>query len=192
MPMKATQLLSALAVLLLGATGGAAMEEELPMLGQDAIARPPAHQAIVSPDQSHILVLQSQPGERPQRSVATLYRANGTLCQPQWSQSLPQEYGPRFVLVADAGYTVLLDEWINVASNYAVMVLDPTGQVVRQHSFDAVATVLRTPRANIVEAARYGWWISTAPILSRDGQSVQVSTAGRRLRIRVTDGRLSL
>jgi hypothetical protein len=192
MLMKVTPLLGTLAVLLLGATGGAAVGEELPMLGEDAIARPPAHQAIVSPNQSHILVLQSQTGERPQHSIATLYKADGTLCQPQWSQSLPQEYGPRFVLVADDGYTVLLDEWINVASDYAVMVLDPAGQVVSRHSFDAVAAVLRTSRADIVEAARYGWWISSAPILSRDGQAVQVNTAGKRLRIRLTDGRLSL
>ncbi|MBD2260054.1 hypothetical protein [Pseudanabaena sp. FACHB-2040] len=185
-------LLGTLTLLLGSASSPSAAAEEMPMLSEDAIARPPAHQAIVSPDQTHILVLQSGANDTPQTLTATLYSASGSLCQPQWTQTLPQEYGPRFVLVSDLGYTVLLDEWINVASDYAVMVLNPDGQRVAQHSFDEVAAVLQTPRAEIVEKARYGWWISSAPMLSRNDQTVQVDTAGKRLHIGTTDGRLSL
>ncbi|MBD0337247.1 MAG: hypothetical protein ICV62_17305, partial [Cyanobacteria bacterium Co-bin13] len=119
--MKAAQLLGTLALLLLGPAGlPSAAAEEMPMVSDDAIARPPAHQAVVSPGQTHILVLQSEADGSSQSLMATLYRANGSLCEPQWSRPLPQEYGPRFTLVTDQGYTILLDEWINVASDYAV------------------------------------------------------------------------
>lgn len=186
----------------LDASAGLASEETGPMpedtlgdawdeeTGGDAIARPPAQQVITSPNGSHILVLRAPENSADKRLVATFYTVSENLCQPQWSQTLPQEYGPRFVLVNDQGYTVLLDEWINVASSYAVMVLDPSGQVVAQHSFDQVASLLRVPRADVVEQARFGWWISAAPTLNRSGTTVRVPTAGRQLQITVATGQL--
>lgn len=183
--------LGTLALLLLGMVSLAGEETSLGV-GEDAIAPPPQHQTILSPEKTHILVLQAAEDWSLKQLTATLYEVNDTACQPLWSQVLPQEYGPRFVLVTNQGHTVLLDEWINVASNYAVMVLNAAGQTVAQHGFDAVAQVLQVPRSDIVERARHGWWITREPTLSRDGQTVEVGAAGKRLHITVSNGQLLL
>lgn len=191
----------------LGKSAGFASEETGQMLGDalgdaqedvgtaetggDAIARPPAHQVITSPSGNRILVLQAPQNWADKRFTATSYTVSESLCQAQWSQTLPQEYGPRFTLMNDQGYLVLLDEWVNVASDYAVMVVDPEGQVVAQHSFDQVAALLRVPRSEVVERARFGWWISGEPALNRSGTTVQVAAGGRRLQVTMATGQLS-
>lgn len=171
---------------------GAVAGENLPLLSNDAIARPPVHQEVVSPNGSYILILTAPENWASKQVDATLYSAEETLCQPLWSKTLPQEYGPRFALVNDQGQVAMLDEWINVASPHAVMVLNSTGQIVTQHGFEDLATRLQISRADIVEAARFGWWISSAPTLSHNGQTVQVRTAGKQLRIDLETGALSL
>ncbi|HEY9879540.1 MAG TPA: hypothetical protein V6D29_13875 [Leptolyngbyaceae cyanobacterium] len=166
--------------------------DNLPMLSNDAIARPPVHQERASPSGSHILILTAPENWATKQVDATLYNAQGQICQPLWSKTLPQEYGPRFALVSDQGQVVLIDEWINVASSYAVMLLDASGQVVAQHSFDDLADRLQMSRADIVDAAQFGWWVSRAPSLSRNGNTVQVGTAGKQLKINLETGDLSL
>ncbi|HEY9761255.1 MAG TPA: hypothetical protein V6D07_01955 [Trichocoleus sp.] len=192
--------LASLAVLLLapwGMAGALPGEASSTMLSNDAIARPPAHQEVVSPNGSYILIL-AAPVNRDtmtwdtKQVDATLYSTQGTLCQPLWSKTLPQEYGPRFALVNDQGQVALLDEWINVASPHAVMVMNSTGKVVAQHGFEDLAARLQVSRADIVDAARFGWWISRAPALIRNGEMVQVSTAGKQLKIDLETGALSL
>ncbi|MEM8810103.1 MAG: hypothetical protein AAGF01_29135, partial [Cyanobacteria bacterium P01_G01_bin.38] len=108
-----------------------------------------------------------------------------------WQQPLPQEYGPRFVSVGAEGEVLLLDEYINVASPYAVMVMDLSGEVVAQHSFDDVQAVVDIPRAEMVEQAETGWWISASPEWEGDAQ-VSVATSGKTLVIDLTNGQLSL
>lgn len=162
------------------------------LISEDVIARPPLHQEMVSPRGTYILILRGDPDWATKQLTATLYRVSDRLCEPQWTQTLPQEYGPRFVIVNDQGQIALLDEWINVASPYAVMVLDAQGNPVQQFHFDQVAAQLGVPRADIVEAARYGWWITEPPTLREDGQTVQVKTAGKVLDIDLSSGQLSV
>lgn len=161
------------------------------MLSQDAIPRPPARQVITSPQDAYILLLQAPADWQRKQVTATLYAATSDRCQPVWSQTLPHEYGPRYALVTDRGQVVLLDEWINVASPYAVTVLGPTGETVAQHSFDQVAAVLAVSRADLVDQAATGWWISAPPSLSRDGEMVRVAAGSDRLEINVATGELS-
>lgn len=182
-------LTAGLSALLLSASPSPALPAEA-QLADDAIDLPPVHQIVTSPNQAFLLVLQSPDGWATPQPVAALYSLDQRQCQRLWQRSLPQSYGPRFALVTDSGTTLLLDEWINVASDYAVVLLDPAGQLIAQHSFDQVAAVLQVPRAEIVERSRFGWWIGAAPSLQADGQQAEVAAAGQRLLIGLEDGQL--
>lgn len=162
-----------------------------PMLSEDAISLPPTRQVILSPQETYILLLQAPVDWQSKQVTATLFEATSDRCQPVWSQTLPHEYGPRYALVNDRGQVVLLDEWINVASPYAITVISPTGDTVAQYSFDQVAAVLAVSRADLVDQAATGWWISAPPTLSRDGDTVRVAAGSDRLEINLATGALS-
>ncbi len=53
-------------------------------------------------------------------ALAELQLRLGSELKPLWHKVLPQEHGPRHVLVLDSGAVVLMDEWINVPSRHAV------------------------------------------------------------------------
>lgn len=179
------------ALLLLSASPSSAAQAEA-QLADDAIDLPPVHQVVTSPNQLFLLVLQSPDGWATPQPTAALYSLDDRQCQRLWQRSLPQSYGPRFALVSNSGTTLLLDEWINVASDYAVFLLDPAGQLIAQHSFDQVAAMLPLSRAEIVERSRFGWWIAATPVLLTDGQQAQVDTAGQHLLIDLDNGQLRL
>lgn len=156
----------------------------------DAIARPPDRQVVASPRQDYILILQTPDEWASKRVEATLYEATDDRCQPRWSQALPHEYGPRYALVSDQGQVTLLDEWINVASDYAVMVLGVDGEEIARYDFEAMRQAVDMPVDVVVERAQTGWWISAEPRLSPDGEQVRVAIGGKTLRIDLSTGQL--
>ena len=156
----------------------------------DAIARPPDHQVVASPGQDYILILQTPDEWASKRVEATLYEATDDRCQPRWSQALPHEYGPRYALISDQGQVTLLDEWINVASDYAVMVLGVDGEEIARYDFEAMRQAVDMPVDVVVERAQTGWWISAEPRLSPDGEQVRVAIGGKTLRIDLSTGQL--
>jgi hypothetical protein len=94
--------------------------------------------------------------------------------------------------VSDKGEVVLLDEWANIRSRYAVVILDVANQLVAQHDFDTIQKVLSVPTATVVRMARHGWWIMSPPVLESLRERVIVETAGKMLSIRLSDGHMSL
>ncbi|MGB3308246.1 MAG: hypothetical protein WBG32_03490 [Nodosilinea sp.] len=167
------------------------LSQASPMLGQDAIPYPPLLRHEVSPAGTYHLVLtleQAAAGTR--RTTASLFEMTGDRCQQIWSQPLPHSYGPRLALVTDAGTVVLLDEWINVASPYAIVVMGPDGEVEAQHSFDDIVGVTGQSRAEVVEQAAQGFWIAGEPEIANDGSQVLIPAAGGQISLDLATGEL--
>lgn len=162
------------------------------MLGRDAIPYPPLLRHEVSPAGTYHLVLtleQDSSGSR--RTTASLFETMGDRCQQVWSHRLLHSYGPRLGLVNDRGTVVLLDEWINVASPYAIVVMGPDGEVKAQHSFDDIVAVTGQSRAEVVEQAAQGFWLAGNPTLNRNGTQVSIPAAGGQLTLDLATGDLS-
>jgi hypothetical protein len=171
-----------------GASGGAA-----PKVVRDVISRPPSPRQFVSPSGRFRLVLQLAQPERPPRVDARLLDDRGAAPgQPVWQQQLPHEWGPRTALVTDEGRVVLIDEWINVASRRALTLIDAHGKTQVVHSAEQVFKLLAVPRRSIADAATAGVWRTGEPLLSADGQSVEIRSAGRKLRLATASGQLTL
>ena len=160
------------------------------MIAQDAIPHPPQLRHIVSPNGSYHLTLIAHLEDSFPRTRATLSQNLPDRCQQVWAQILPQNYGPRLALVTDRGDTLLLDEWINVASPYAIVMLDASGEIVGQYSFDDIVAISGRTRASVVERAQQGFWIAGEPTL-KPPNLVEVPTAGATLAINLTTGEIS-
>ena len=87
---------------------------------------------------------------------------------------------------------MLFDEWINKISSKAIVLLDTTGEIVAQRSFDDIAlgpwggAVAATPRA------KHGAWMSSKPRTTFDGSQVSVEAGGKTLVISWSDGALGI
>ena len=162
------------------------------MAAEDRVITPPLREEFASPDQRYVFELSTPDNWRSGKSVGRLLEGNGASRRVLWTRPLPHQFRPRYVLVGDTGNVLLVDEWANVKSRFAVMVLDRQNQLVAQHDFEAVRKVLDLPVAQVVGKARLGWWIVSGPTLEASGGTAVVETAGKRLRIRIADGNLSL
>jgi len=162
---------------------------EAVMVARDAIPRPSQLRYIQSPGGHFHLVLTAVPEAGARSVTAALYENKAEHCQLVWNQPIPQEYGPRYALVTEKGQTLFLDEWINVASPYAIVVIDKAGSTVAQYGFDDVVGVTGSPRADIVAQAQQGFWLGGEPVLLSHHQ-VAVPTAGGRLTIDLKTGEL--
>ncbi|MBE9156500.1 hypothetical protein IQ265_06605 [Nodosilinea sp. LEGE 06152] len=167
------------------------LSQSQPMLGRDAIPYPPLLRHESSPAGTYHLVLTlEQDATGARRTTASLFETMGDRCQQVWARRLPHSYGPRLGLVTDRGIVVLLDEWINVASSYALVVMGPDGEVKAQHSFDDIVAVTDQSRAEVVEQAAQGFWLAGNPVINRGGSQVSIPTAGGRLTLDLTTGNL--
>lgn len=173
-------------------TGFVLLAQSPPVLGQDAIPYPPILRHETSPAGNYHLILtlgKDAAGRR--HSTASLFEALGDRCQQVWSDILPHSYGPRLGLVNDSGTVVLLDEWINVASPYAIVLMGADGEVKAQHSFDDIVAVTDQSRAEVVEQAAQGFWLAGRPALNRSGSQVSIPAAGGQLTLDLATGDLS-
>jgi hypothetical protein len=160
------------------------------MLSNDAIPRPPLLRDIPSPTETFHLVLTTSDADNRQVVTAHLFAVTADQCQRLWAQALPHEYGPRFALVTDRGSTLLLDEWINVASDYAIRLLDRQGETIAQYSFDDIVAVTERHRADVVALASQGFWLSGEPSLAPSGDLAIVPAAHGTLMVDLTNGEL--
>lgn len=152
----------------------------------DRLALPPERQS--TSNGAYRLEIVGETGWLPPTPTATLYNDNALL----WQKQLPHQYGPRFALVGAGGQVVLLDEYINVASSYAIALIDPTGKEIITYSFDDIQTFLQDiSRAELTRQAASGWWISNQPQLDETAQNALVETGGTTLQINLTTGELS-
>lgn len=157
------------------------------MVAQDAIPRPPRLRHFADPNGHYHLIVNTGIDGDAKQSTATLFASTEDRCQSIWTRVLPQEYGPRLALVSTTGHTLMVDEWINVASPYAIMVLDAAGDLLAQYGFDDIVTITGSTRADVVAQAEEGFWLSGDPVLQPTGEVV-IPTAGGRLTISMNDG----
>lgn len=176
-----------------GCEAGPASTPSAPAAGTaDRITLPDTRREFASPSGRVVFVVSTRDGWASPRATGELFSVRGPGRTLLWSRELPQQFGPRFVLLDDLGTVLLLDEWINVRSPSAVLLIDRTGRIVAQHGTDAVQAALQVPMADVVRMARHGWWISAPPRLEPAGGSAEVETAGKLVRIRLRDGQLSV
>jgi hypothetical protein len=157
----------------------------------DRITLPPTSREFTSPSGKFVFVVSTKDSWKSRRATGELFSA-GSNRMLLWSRELPQEFGPRFALVNDQGTLLMLDEWINVNTQYAILVVDRDNKQVAQHSTDAVQLTLQVPMNQVVQMAAHGWWIQAAPTLVPTGDTALVRTAGKLLAIGLDTGVLSL
>ncbi len=163
-----------------------------PQTDPDYIVFPPTHQEFSSPDGNYVFVLSSEDDWASKQAIGELWAVADGGRQALWKRTLPHEYGPRFVLVSSQGQVLLLDEWINVASRQAVMLISRENTLLDQYSFDAIQERLEVSRARIVAMAQYGWWIAAPPTLNDSEETARIETAGKVLVVNLESGELSV
>ena len=157
-------------------------------IAADRIDYPPLVQEFGSPSGAFHLTVKSLDSWKTPKAAATLRLASGAML---WQRDLPHYHGPRRVLVTDAGQVLLVDEWVNVVSRYALTLIARDGAVIAQYSAEQIISLLAVPRRAISARARYGPWIADGPNLSSDAQSALFQAGGRSLVLRLQDGLLS-
>ena len=155
----------------------------------DARSLPYAQRVFVSPSAAFELVL-SAPSQG-QSAQAELFAVAADGRRPLWRQALPHEQGPRTAVVADGGEVVLLDEWINVPSRHALLLLDPQGRRRAHYNFDELVGILQLPRKTVAQHAVQGAWLAGEPRWSTDGRQLLLPAGGRTLSLQLADGRLT-
>jgi hypothetical protein len=158
------------------------------VIAQDRVDFPPLKRQFASPSGGFLLNVDALDGWKTPKAVATLHDAAGAVL---WRRELPHHHGPRRVLVTGGGQVLLVDEWINVISRYALTLIAPDGATIAQYTAEQIITLLAVPRPAITANARYGPWVSDGPSLSPDGKSVLFKAGGRTLVLRLADGVLS-
>ena len=153
------------------------------LMAEDRIDLPPLERRFGS---GFVLTVKTLDGWKTPLARATLVDARGGV---KWERELPHHHGPRRVLVTQSGQVLLVDEWINVLSRYALTLIAPSGVTVAQYSGEHLISALGVPRAAIRLHARLGAWMTVEPRM--DGDSVVFEAGGRRLVLRLEDGQLS-
>lgn len=157
----------------------------------DIINLPPERREAASPDGGFLLVWTTLDGWRTPWAEAEFYRLENRHRQLLWRRTLPHRHGPRQALVSNQGRALLTDEWINVPSDYAILVLDQQGKPLARYTFDQVVAALGMPVREVGDRARASAWITEGPALSADGATALVKAGGHTLSIRLADGQLS-
>ena len=156
----------------------------------DSITLPPESQTFVGGD--YQLVISSADGWQTPVAIAALSKGD----EPLWQKTLPHQYGPRFALVSPLGQVLLLDEHINIASDHAIALINAEGKTIADYSFDDVHRKLQDAdrtitRADMVNQAKSGWWISAPPTLIPAGTHAHVETSGTIIQIHLQNGVLT-
>lgn len=153
----------------------------------DRIAHPPIKQTFTTTsDQgdAYHLVISAEDDWRSPIAQAKLLQGETVL----WEESLPHQYGPRFVLIGNNGNVLLLDEFINVASPHAITLINKKGQTIARYGFKDIRSALDLSTDELTKQATAGWWISAAPMLIDAGNCAAVSTGNKLLEINLITG----
>jgi hypothetical protein len=163
------------------------------VMAADPITLPPDFETRSSASGQYLLELKMRAGGNPHaaRATASLWELQAPSRKLLWTRELAHRPRPRFVLVGDAGQVVLLDEWLNLRSELAVMLIDKHNRVVAVHGLEAVRTALDVPIAALAPRARHGAWMQATPVVKAQADAVEVAAADRVLVISLRDGALT-
>jgi len=158
----------------------------LPPMRADRIQLPPERRVFQSPSSQFNLTLLTDDHWQTRRAIGQLCDHSKLL----WRCPLPQTLGPRHAVVTDHGEVVLIDDWINVPSTHALVLMGSDGHVRASYSIDELIAVLGVSRATVAKHGQLGIWLSAMPQLSTDG-ILRLPSSGRTLELRLADGTLS-
>lgn len=162
-------------------------------IDSDRIDLPTSTVKFLSPNGDYQFFVTTADNWASKTGQGKLIESTATKDRVVWQGALPQEYGPRHVLVGLRGEVLMLDEGINVKSKHAITIVNPNLDRVVRYSFDEIRQVLQVPASAMVKQASQGsWWISAPPRLDRSGLIVYVKTAGKVLQINLAKGEISL
>ncbi|WP_442777162.1 hypothetical protein [Sphaerotilus montanus] len=177
---------------LLTAGGVSAAAGEVAVVKADKRVLPPDRREFQSPSGRFVLTVSTSDHWATRTALAELVDVSGAARQPVWSQALPQQQGPRHVLVANSGAVVLIDEWINIPSPHALMLLSPEGKTLAHYGLDALIATLGVPRRTITAHNQLGVWLSRMPVFSPDESALVLAAGGRGLSLDMASGHLKL
>jgi hypothetical protein len=158
---------------------------------RDKKTRPPAIRRFTADTGTFQLEVTSSNSWRTSQAHAEMFAVASSGRRSVWSISLPQRYGPALAVVADTGGVLLVDEWINTPSPYALMVIGPDGNTVSTHSMNDIATAAGLVPAQLAASAASGPWMSAPPAYLAAQDAVSIEAGGVRLRIDLKTGKLS-
>ena len=161
-------------------------------IGRDAIRLPPEVRKSKSRRGNYLFEVITTNGWASPHPFGTLYAIEGGVTRRLWSSRLHMGYGPRFVLVSDTGTVALFDEWINVKTDRAIVLIRDDGHIIKSYSTDDVRIATGVDYTTLTSQAQYGWWIRVQPQVTDDGEAAQVGVAGQCLRVDFQSGRLNL
>lgn len=159
--------------------------------GQDKKSRPPASRRFSSESGAFELEVTGADHWKTAQAHAEMFAVAPSGRRSAWSTPLPQRYGPALALVADNGGALLVDEWINTPSPYALMVIAPDGKTVCSHSMNDIAAASGVSSAQLAASAAAGPWRSARPIYLAKQDAVLIEAAGVRLHVDLKTGKLS-
>lgn len=170
----------------LNSQGGDQMSEN------DLILLPDPRREFVSPNGGFSVIVEATKPINHASTISVSLRAVDRNGQSKllWTHPFSRQFGPRFVVVTNAGAVFLFDQTIQVIPKIAVVVYDQKGEVLVEHALLSLCDAARLSLSDVVRKARYGAWISEGPILSTDGVSISFSMGGVRVTLHAQTGRV--
>jgi hypothetical protein len=95
-------------------------------------------------------------------------------------------------MVANSGAVVLIDEWINIPSKHALMLVSPMGATLAHYPLDELITTLGVSRRTITEHNGLGIWLSRMPVFNTDESTLMLAAGGRGLSLDMASGSLTV
>lgn len=162
-------------------------------MAADQIVLPPMFETRSSASGQYVVELKLRADGNPHaaRTTASLWELSGASRKLLWTRDLSHRPRPRFALVGNDGRVVLLDEWLGLRSELAVMLIDTNNRTLATHDLETVRAALDVPIAALAPKARHGAWMQAPPTLGASGETVEVAAADRVLVISLRDGALS-
>jgi hypothetical protein len=184
-----------IAGLLVACTGKSAEDVGLAprvAVDKDRISLPPLRRETTSLSGDYAFIVAAEDAWRSSRASGELVRVASGRQRPVWKTSLPEQFGPRFVLLDDRGDVLLVDEWVNTVTRHALVLFDVTGHERAHYTFDDIRIATGVPGSTIVQMAVHGSWLTSVPALDAVAQTATITAGGKTLSISLTDGHLSV
>ena len=124
-----------------------------------------------------VLTIASLDHWKTRQAVASLFEGKRRI----WTLKLPHSHGPRTASVTNAGVVVLFDEWVNIASDFAITSIPISGENHHVWSYADVQLALGVSNATLNSMAKLGPWLTSLPTVN--GDFVQVKAAGMTLTV---------
>lgn len=152
---------------------------------------PPVERRFSSANGAYELVVLAEDGWKTRRANAVLAKGKRTV----WKAAIPQSFGPRDASVLADGQVVFFDEWINIASATAVLLVNAKGKERARFSYDDIRRLTGKPARELTRGANAGPygrgpWMASRPEVR--GSNVIIRAAGVMLRLDCLAGKLDL